>query len=173
MRESNGVRTRDEADFERFLANLPRLRTQLLPALLLAQATLGYVPDWAVERIAVQLRLTPNEVEGVATGYPDLRRRPVGRHVVRVCTGTSCWLAGGDRLLAALEAQLGIRAGATTRDGEVTLEEVACCFVCAMAPVVEVDGVCRGRIGAEAAAALATFPPIPHDGGRPPSCDER
>lgn len=135
-----------DTSFERRLLALPRRRTALLPALLLAQETLGYVPDWAVERIAAHLRLTANDVEGVATSYPDLRRRPAGEHVVRVCTGVGCLAQGGDRLLAAAQAALGIVVGDTTADGRLTLEETACCFVCAVAPVVEVDGICRGRM---------------------------
>lgn len=154
-----GVDKRTEADFDHLLAYLPRQRTQLLPALLLAQATLGCIPDRAVEQIAAHLHLTTNEVAGVVSGYLDLRRRPAGERVIRVCTGAPCWARGGDRLLAALESALGIRAGGTTPDGRVTLEETACCFICAMAPVVEVDGVYRGRITEEAVAALAVGPP--------------
>jgi len=143
-----------ETQLAKRLGALPRERTQLLPALLLAQAHLGYVSDWAVERIASHLRLTVNDVEGVATSYPELRRRPPGAHVVRVCTGLPCWTAGSERVLAALEAALRVRAGETTADGRVTLEEIACCFVCAVAPAVEVDGRCAGRLTPEATTAL-------------------
>jgi NADH:ubiquinone oxidoreductase subunit E len=143
-----------ETQFVQRMGALPPERAQLLPALLLAQAHLGYVSDWAIERIASHLRLTVNDVEGVATSYPELRRRPLGAHVVRTCTGLPCWTAGSERVLAALEAALGVRAGETTPDGRVTLEEVACCFVCAVAPAVEVDGRCRGRLTPEATMAL-------------------
>jgi NADH:ubiquinone oxidoreductase subunit E len=140
----------------RLLADLPRQRTQLLPALLLVQRRLGHVPDWAVEAIAAHLRLTVNDVEGVTSGYPDLRRQPTGQHLVRVCTGLSCWAHGGDEVLAALEAAWQIKAGGTTADERFTLEEIACCFVCAAAPVVEVDGRFVGRVAAGAASALVS-----------------
>ena len=64
----------DDAEYAHLLANLPRQCAQLLPALLMAQAILGCVPDWAVERIAAHLGLAVAEVEGMATAYPQLRR---------------------------------------------------------------------------------------------------
>jgi NADH-quinone oxidoreductase subunit E len=67
----------------------------------------------------------------------------------------ACTLAGADRILAALEADLGIGAGQTTPDGAITLRGIPCAFVCAAAPVVEVDGTCQGRVTEEAARELA------------------
>jgi NADH:ubiquinone oxidoreductase subunit E len=65
----------DDAEYAHRLANLPRQCAQLLPALLMAQAILGCVPDWAVERIAAHLELTVAEVEGMAAAYPQLGRQ--------------------------------------------------------------------------------------------------
>ena len=71
----------DDAEYAHLLANLPRQRAQLLPALLLAQAILGCVPDWVVERIAAHLGLAVAEVEGMAAAYPQLGRHATcGRH---------------------------------------------------------------------------------------------
>ena len=145
-----------DAEFVRLLAALPRQQAALLPALLLARRSQGFVSDEAIETIAAHLRLTVNAVEGVATAYPDLRRRPAGSLVVRVCTGLSCWTAGAEEIVAALAASHGIAAGATTADGAFTLEETACSFVCAAAPIVEIDGVCHGRLERDAAIALVS-----------------
>jgi NADH:ubiquinone oxidoreductase subunit E len=142
--------------FGRLLAALPRERTQLLPALLLAQEAFGHVPNPAIERIAAHLRLTVNDVEGVVTAYPDMRRRPTGARVVRVCTGLSCATAGAERLVAVLTSTLGLVPGKTAPDGSITLEASACCFVCGVAPVVEVDGVSYGRVDEETLAALVS-----------------
>ena len=142
-------------DFATALAALPRERTALLPALLLAQEAFGAVTREAEETIATHLRLTVNEVDGVATAYPDLRRQPAGQRLIRVCTGLPCALRGGEALLATLEDALGLRAGETARDGGVTLETTACCFACGVAPVIEVDGACRGRADAALVRALA------------------
>lgn len=147
------------AEFERFLSTLPRERTWLLPALAAAQQAEGFVSDGAVRRIAAHLRLTANDIEGVATGYPELRRHPPGRRVVRVCTGVTCLCAGADRVLTALEQELGIRPGQTTEDG-VTLEETSCCFLCGVAPVIDVDGACRGRVTPGQAIGLVLADPV-------------
>jgi NADH:ubiquinone oxidoreductase subunit E len=64
----------EEREFARLLAHLPRHHAQLLPALLMAQALLGGVSDWVVERIAAHLGLAVAEVEGMAAAYPQLRR---------------------------------------------------------------------------------------------------
>jgi NADH:ubiquinone oxidoreductase subunit E len=132
--------------FAERLASLPRQRTFTLPALLLAQREYGWVSDDTVREIAAHLRLTLNDVESVATSYPEIQRRPTGRVVVRVCTGASCWIRGSDEVMAAFEAALEIGAGDTTPDAWITLESTPCCFACAVAPVVEIDGKLRSRV---------------------------
>jgi NADH:ubiquinone oxidoreductase subunit F (NADH-binding)/NADH:ubiquinone oxidoreductase subunit E len=124
----------------------PRERTWLLPALHVAQHEAGWVSPEALAAIAEHLRVPLSEVYGVATHYPEVRLIKPGARLVRVCTGVSCRLTGGATLLSACETRLGIRAGDTSRDGAVTLEEMDCAFDCAVAPVVEVDGVQVGRV---------------------------
>jgi formate dehydrogenase subunit gamma len=142
--------TKDEC-FSHQLASFARKRAQLLPALHLAQATFGHVPNSAVERIAAHLRMTVNDVDGVASAYPELSRVPPGQRVVRVCTGVGC--RDGEHLLAALKDAL--EAGDDeTRAGGVRVEETACCFCCAVAPVVDIDGTLHGRVTAERLLAL-------------------
>jgi NADH:ubiquinone oxidoreductase subunit F (NADH-binding)/NADH:ubiquinone oxidoreductase subunit E len=102
-----------------------------------------------------------SEVYGVATHYPELRLAAPGRHVVRVCAGVSCRVNGSLALLGEIGQRLGIEAGHTTADGEVTLEEADCCFVCSVAPVVEVD---HAYLGAPAADAVLAAARAPHSG---------
>jgi NADH-quinone oxidoreductase subunit F len=128
-----------------------------LPALLVSQEEFGHVSDSAVMHIASHLRLTPNDVEGVATAYPELRRTAAGQHIVRVCTGPACLAAGGMQLLKRLASDLHVRPGETSTSG-ITLEETACCFCCTMAPIVEFDGQCHGRQSIEQATALLLKP---------------
>src|SRR5204862_302495 len=106
----------------------------------------------SLDAIAAHLRVPKSEVWGVASHYPELRLAAPGRRVVRVCTGVSCKLRGGGELLSAGERSLGVRAGRTTADGAVTLEVRA--FACAVAPVVEIDHACRGRVAPGALDAL-------------------
>src|SRR5438552_4262726 len=136
------------------LAPFPRERTWLLPALHAAQHAERWLSPATLEAVAAHLRVPKSEVWGVASHYPELRLAPPGTRVVRVCTGVSCKLRGGGELLAACERRLGLRAGQTTADGAVTLEAMDCAFACAVAPVVEIDHACHGRVTPRALDAL-------------------
>src|SRR5439155_480189 len=128
------------------LAKFPRERTWLLPALQAVQRAERYLSPEALEAVAAYLRVPKRGVWGVASHHPELRLALPGPRVVRVCTGVSCKLRGGGELLAACERRLGLRAGQTTADGAVTLEAMDCAFACAVAPVVEIDHACHGRV---------------------------
>ncbi|MGH7335502.1 MAG: NAD(P)H-dependent oxidoreductase subunit E [Candidatus Rokuibacteriota bacterium] len=130
-------------------SHLPRQRTWLLPALDAVQRAEGSVSSARVAAIAAHLRVPLSEVWGVATHYPELRLTPPGRRLVRVCTGVSCRVRGGVALLRECERRLGVGAGATTPDGEATLEEMDCAFACGVAPVVEVQHRRWGRVRLE------------------------
>ena len=125
--------------------NFPRDHGQLLPALHYLQHEFGYLPDWGMEVVGWHLGIPSSEVYGAATSYSELRTVQPGTHVVRVCTGLACRLAGALDVLAAAEAKLGVSAGATAPKGASTLEETACGFLCGLAPAVEIDGSWRGR----------------------------
>jgi len=128
------------------LRGVRRDRSDLVPALQRAQAALGYLPPEAIHRIAGDLRLTENEVFGVATFYAQFRFTPPGRHRLRVCLGTACHVQGGVQMMETLERRLGIVAGETTPDGEYDLERVACLGCCALAPVFTLDEAIYGQM---------------------------
>ncbi len=139
----------------RALAGFPRERQWLLPALHAVQHTLGWLPPAALAEVAAHLRVPASEVYGVATGYPELRLAPRGRHHVRVCTGVSCALAaGGRRLLDAIGRERGVTPGQTGAERPLTLEAADCFFQCAVAPLIEVDGELHGRVTSDAAGRL-------------------
>ena len=138
------------------LAQFPRERTWLLPALQAVQRAERWLPAEALEAVAAHLRVPASEVWGVASHYPELRLARPGRRIVRVCTGLSCRARGARDLLVECAHRLGIRAGETTPDGGVTLEEMDCAFACAVAPVVEVDHEPRGRVSPGDLEALLT-----------------
>src|SRR5437867_4057348 len=140
----------------------PRDRPCLLPPRRAAQRAERYLSPEALEAVAAHLRVPKSEVWGVASHYPELRLAPPGTRVVRVCTGVSCKLRGGGELLAACERRLGLRAGQTTADGAVTLEAMDCAFACAVAPVVEIDHACHGRVTPRALDALLAARPAAH-----------
>jgi NADH-quinone oxidoreductase subunit E len=117
----------------------PQPRSALIPALALAQDEVGYLAPEAVRDVAELFEMHPNEVFDVASFYTMLFKKPVGRHVLQVCTNISCLLSSSDAILAHLCNRLGIRPGETTSDGRFTLMEVECLASCDTAPVIQVS----------------------------------
>jgi NADH-quinone oxidoreductase E subunit len=121
----------------------PRLRdvsSALLPALQLAQRDYGgWLPEEALEEVGALMGLPPAQVAAVASFYTMLNLKPVGRHLIQVCTNISCSLLGAEHLVAYIGRKLGIEPGHTTPDGRFTLVEVECLGSCGTAPVMQVD----------------------------------
>jgi len=114
-------------------------RGDLIPLLQRAQELYGYLRPDLVRAIARRLKISENEIFGVATFYAQFRFHPPGRHHIKVCLGTACHVKGGEQILAMVERRLGVGTGETTADGEYDLDRVACLGCCALAPVVAVD----------------------------------
>lgn len=123
----------------------PPQRTYLLPALHFLQEELGHLPEWALQIVAWHLRTPASVVYGAATSYTELRIQQPAQHLVRVCTGLSCWHGGGRELLSQLSEKVNATSGDAESDRSVTLEETPCAYRCPLAPLVEVDGVWQGR----------------------------
>lgn len=114
----------------------PNAQAACLPVLHIAQDEFGHLSDEAVELVAKTLDLPSAHVIGVATFYTMYHRKPVGRHVLMMCTNVSCMLTGGYETLRKLSERLGIKPGETTPDGEFTLIEEECLAACADAPAM-------------------------------------
>lgn len=127
----------------------------LLPLLHAIQEELGYIDESAVPVIASALNLSRAEVHGVITFYHDFRRRPAGRHIVKLCRAESCQARGGVAIEGALADLLGVTMGETRRDGQVTLEAVYCLGLCAIGPNALVDGRPVARIDVAALDDIA------------------
>jgi NADH-quinone oxidoreductase subunit E len=128
----------------------PARRSRLLTALYIAQEQEGYLTPEALKRVAERLDVPEAEVYSTASFYTLFRTEPVGRYVIQVCTGLSCYLVGGaERLLDYLEQKLGIRAGETTSDGMFTLETVQCLASCGTAPAMRVNDELYENLTAE------------------------
>jgi NADH-quinone oxidoreductase subunit E len=111
-------------------------KKDLITLLQEVQTRLGYLPGKALQEIADFLEMPAVEVWGVATFYNRFRFVPLGKYHTMVCMGTACHLAGGRLILDALERELGIKVGETGKDGNFSLERVACIGCCMLAPVV-------------------------------------
>ena len=117
----------------------PVRRSAIMPALHLAQEKHGWLSPEALREVADALDLTPAYCQAVASFYDMYHLAPVGRHMVEVCTNVSCALVGAQQVLEAFEEELGIRAGETTEDGEITLRTIECLGGCGWGTVVAVD----------------------------------
>jgi NADH-quinone oxidoreductase subunit E len=111
----------------------------LVPVLQRVQGIEGFLSADAMRRISRWLKVSENEIYGVATFYAQFRFTPPGRHHIKACLGTACHVKGGEQMLDVLERRLGVRPGETTEDGEYDVERVACLGCCALAPVVTID----------------------------------
>jgi NADH-quinone oxidoreductase subunit E len=114
-------------------------RAACVEALRLLQARHGWVSDEDVRELAPLLGMTRDELDAVATFYPFIFRRAVGRHVIFVCDSVSCWVMGYESLLNRLRERLGISMGETTHDGRFTLLPVSCIGACDRAPAMMID----------------------------------
>ena len=137
MEFSDATRADAQAIIDRYPEG--RGRSALLPMLHLVQSEEGYVSADGIAFCAEALGLTKAEVGAVATFYTMYKRKPVGDHIVSVCTNTLCGLLGGDDIYAAVKAELGVGHNETTPDGKLTLEHAECLAACDYAPVVTVD----------------------------------
>ena len=108
-------------------------------ALRIVQEHYGWVDDQALAAVADFLGMTTHELDSVATFYNLIHRRPVGRHVIRLCSSVSCWVMGYDKVRADLKARLGVDFGETTPDGRFTLLPNQCLGACDRAPVLMID----------------------------------
>ena len=123
-------------------------RSASLPALRMAQEEYGWLSPEALAEVADALDVTPAFCQSVASFYDMFHTEPVGKHVVEVCTNVSCALVGAQQVLETFESELGVRAGETSDDGEVTLRTVECAGGCGWATIVVVDHRYRERVQA-------------------------
>lgn len=121
-------------------------REELIPILQTVQSRIGFIPEPALEEIALFTRTPAASVYGIATFYEQFRLHPVGRHIVKVCRGTACHVKGAERILNEIQTRFKMSPGQTSEDRMFTLETVACFGSCAIAPVVVVDDSVKGRM---------------------------
>ncbi len=118
----------------------------LIPVLQIAQGIFGYLPEHVLKRIALRLGKSYSEVAGVVGFYSFFSTVPRGKHLVRVCLGTACYVRGGKQVLEGCRQELGIDVGGTTPDGLFTLEVGRCFGACGLAPTIMIDEDVHQRV---------------------------
>ncbi len=123
-----------------------RRRRAVIQVLQDLQDRFRWLAPGTLEAVAREMKIPLADVYSVATFYKSFSLVPRGRHTCTVCMGTACHVRGGDAVLEHFERKLGLRAGQTSPDGEVTLERVNCLGACALAPLAVVDGRYYGQM---------------------------
>lgn len=134
------------AELDHYIDEHLQMKGNLIPVLQHAQLLFGYLPKPVLKHISVRLGISYSEVAGVVTFYSFFSTVPRGKHVVRVCLGTACYVRGGKEVLAAVSSELGIDVGETTEDRLFSLEVGRCFGACGLAPVVMIDDEVHQRV---------------------------
>lgn len=120
-------------------AKYPDRKSALLPALYIAQREYGWLNDEALLTVARTLNLPEAMVRGTASFYAMFRHKPVGRHLIQLCTNISCMILGAERLVDFLEKKYGVMPGGTSQDGRFSLVIMECIGACGTAPAMLVN----------------------------------
>ncbi len=142
---SDAERQRIEQELERY----PNRRALSVEALKIVQKERGWVSDEALADVAEILDMSTAELDGIATFYNQIHRRPTGRHVVQICDGVACWTLGYDRLLEVLRDRLQTDLGGTSPDGRFTLLPTPCLGACDSSPALMVDDDLHENVDAD------------------------
>ena len=127
------------ARFDSLQSRYPLKRSALIPMMMYAQDEYGCVSDEMIAEIARRLDVRTVAVEETLAYYSMLRRKPMGKHHVQICTNVACMLRGGAELLGQAKKRLEIGHKEVTTDGVFSLEEVECIGACSWAPAVQVN----------------------------------
>ena len=118
----------------------------LIPVLEEIQETIGYLPKAIQRKVALGLNIPFSEVYGVVTFYSFFTITPRGRHTVRCCLGTACYVRGGKRIAETIEHAFSVKEGETTPDRRFTFETVRCLGACGLGPAMVVNNDIHGRV---------------------------
>ncbi|HML41116.1 MAG TPA: NAD(P)H-dependent oxidoreductase subunit E [Bellilinea sp.] len=110
------------------------------------QSQIGFISEPMQQYVANQLNVPVSAIHGVVSFYSFFTTQPRGKHTIKFCMGTACYVGGTPQLIEKAKSLLGIEPGETTKDGEITLEVCRCVGACSQAPVVVVDEETIGRV---------------------------
>ncbi|MHB8806756.1 MAG: NADH-quinone oxidoreductase subunit NuoE [Anaerolineaceae bacterium] len=119
---------------------------ELIPILSKVNRDLGFLPQEALEQISEGLKVPKSKVKSVASFYHMLSTKPLGRHVIKFCENAPCHVAGGGEIWSALKEATSLQAGETSPDGKWSLITTSCLGLCAVGPVMVIDGDVYGNL---------------------------
>ena len=130
----------ERREIEKKLAEYPTRQAMSIESMLIVQRHRGWVSDESLRDLSGLLGLSVADLDGVATFYNLIRRKPVGRHVALVCDSVSCWIMGSDRVCDRLCSVVGTPLGGTSADSRFTVLPIVCLGACDHAPAMMIDG---------------------------------
>ena len=133
------VSAEELGNIDQVIAKYQGKHGSLIPALKESQDICGYIPRQVKRRIADGLNLSPSQVYGVVSFYAFFTTIPRGKHIIRVCLGTACYVKGSKQIVERLEQGLGLKVGGITKDRKFSLEAVRCLGCCSLAPAMVID----------------------------------
>jgi len=118
------------------------------------QSHIGYISIPMQRYIAKQLRVPVSQIFGVVSFYSFFTTQPRGKHIIKLCLGTACYVGGAPKLIQKAKEVLGVEVGETTGDWQITLECCRCVGACSQAPTVMIDSDVFGRVTPDALPAI-------------------
>jgi NADH-quinone oxidoreductase subunit E len=140
MRWVESITSEEWEKIDQVIAKYKGRHGALIPVLKETQDICGYLPKNVQHRIADGLNLSSSQVYGVVSFYAFFTTIPRGKHIIRLCLGTACYVKGSKQILDHLKRGLDVEVGGITRDRKYSLEAVRCLGCCSLAPAIVVDG---------------------------------
>jgi NADH-quinone oxidoreductase subunit E len=129
----------EKAAIDKEIAKVPIRKGAGLKALMVVQQNHGYISDDYLKAVADYVGMSATELDSIATFYNLIYRKPVGRHVIRICDSVSCWIMGYDSVVKKISEHLDIQLGQTTKDNQFTLLPAQCLGTCDHAPALMIN----------------------------------
>lgn len=136
-------------ELENYILTLEDKKSSLIIILHKAQEIFGYIPEEVQEFIAEKIEVPVSKVYGVVSFYNFFSMEPKGKYPISVCTGTACYVRGAEKILEALQKELGLKLGGVTEDGLFSLDSLRCVGACGLAPVILVGKDVHGKVKPE------------------------
>lgn len=136
-------------ELEEYIFSFEDRKSSLIIILHKAQEIFGYIPQEVQEFIAEKIGVPVSKVYGVVSFYNFFSMEPKGKYPISVCTGTACYVRGAEKILEALQKELGIKLGGVTSDGVFSLDSLRCVGACGLAPVMLVGKEVHGKVKPE------------------------
>lgn len=136
-------------ELENYISTLEDKKSSLIIILHKAQEIFGYIPEEVQEFVAEKIEVPVSKVYGVVSFYNFFSMEPKGKYPISVCTGTACYVRGAEKILEALQKELGLKLGGVTKDGLFSLDSLRCIGACGLAPVMLVGKDVHGKVKPE------------------------